>query len=94
MKLSSLFAAAAVSTLLVAGPALAQTAPAANTAAPAAAPADATAKKTQKPRSAASLQCSKDADGKGLHGKDRKSFMKECKKEAKAAATGAPAATK
>jgi hypothetical protein len=87
MKLSSLFAAVAVSSLL-AGPVLAQstTAPAA---APAAAPADTTAKKASKPRSAASLQCSKDADDKGLHGKERKTFMKDCKKEAKAAAGGA-----
>jgi hypothetical protein len=87
MKLSSLFAAVAVSSLL-AGPVLAQntTAPAA---APAAtAPADSTAKKGSKPRSAASLQCSKDADGKGLHGKDRKAFMKQCKMDAKAAAGG------
>ena len=86
MKLSSLFAAVAVSSLL-AGPVLAQNAPAA---APAAtAPADSTAKKASKPRSAASLQCSKDADDKGLHGKDRKTFMKQCKKDAKAAAGGA-----
>lgn len=89
MKLSPLFAAAAISSLLLAGPVLAQstTAPAAktDTAAPAAAPA-ATDKKATKPRSAASLQCSKDADDKGLHGKDRKKFMKDCKKEAKAGA--------
>ena len=44
------------------------------------------AKKAEKPRSAASLQCSKDADAKSLHGKDRKKFMSECKKAAKDAA--------
>jgi hypothetical protein len=27
-----------------------------------------------------SIQCSKDADAKGLHGKDRKKFRAECKK--------------
>jgi len=42
-------------------------------------------KKAEKPRSAASLQCSKDADAKSLHGKDRKKFMSDCKKAAKEA---------
>src|SRR5277367_1614833 len=45
----------------------------AQTTAPAAAPA-ATEKKTEKPHSAASLECSKEADAKGLHGKERKKF--------------------
>jgi hypothetical protein len=40
----------------------------------------AAAKKVQAPRSEKSLACSKDADGKGLHGKPRKKFMSECKK--------------
>ncbi len=62
--------------LLLAGPALAQTA-----AAPAAKPAPAA--KTEKPRSAASIECSKQADQKGLHGKERKKFRSECMKEAK-----------
>jgi hypothetical protein len=39
-------------------------------------------KKAEKPRTAASLQCSKDADAKKLHGKERKKFMSECKKAA------------
>jgi CelD/BcsL family acetyltransferase involved in cellulose biosynthesis len=51
--------------------------------APAAAPA-ATEKKAEKPRSAASLECSKEADAKGLHGKERKKFRADCKKEATA----------
>jgi hypothetical protein len=79
-------AATAVASMLLLGPALAQTtapaapAPAARTApAPAMAPA---AKKAEKPRTAASLQCSKDADAKSLHGKERKKFMSECKKAA------------
>jgi hypothetical protein len=91
MKLSSLFAAAAVSTLLFAGPALAQNAPAAKSDT-AAAPA-ATDKKAPKAHSAESLECSKEADAKGLHGKERKKFRSECIKSAKAGgAAGAPAA--
>jgi len=74
-----LFAAFAVATLMT-GAAVAQTsaaAPAAKT--PAAAPA---AKTTKAPvvRTAKSLDCSKQADAKGLHGKPRKSFMSSCKK--------------
>ena len=45
----------------------------------------ASAKDAKKPatpvvHSPESLQCSKDADAKGLHGKDRKKFRAECKK--------------
>ena len=46
--------------------------------------------KTEKPRTAASLECSKEADAKGLHGKERKKFRSECKAQAKDAAA-APA---
>jgi len=40
------------------------------------------AKTTQanKPRTAKSLECSKQADEKALHGKPRKKFMSSCKK--------------
>ena len=38
------------------------------------------AAKVQKPRTEKSLACSKEADGKGLHGKPRKKFMSTCKK--------------
>ena len=31
---------------------------------------------------AASLECSKEADAKGLHGKERKKFRSDCKKAA------------
>ena len=67
--------------LLIASPAFAQTntAPAAKS--DAVAPA-ATEKKMAKPRSAASVECSKQADAKGLHGKERKKFRSECKKAA------------
>jgi hypothetical protein len=66
------------SLILFASPALAQTtaAPAAKTdsAAPAAKPA--------KVHSPESIECSKEADAKGLHGKERKKFRSECKKAA------------
>jgi hypothetical protein len=46
------------------------------------------AKKMEKPRTAASIECSKEADAKGLHGKERKKFRSECKaKAAKSAKT-------
>jgi hypothetical protein len=70
---------ALAASLLFAGAAFAQTSTAA---APAA--------KAEKPRTAASLECSKEADAKGLHGKERKKFRSECKKEQ--AAKMAPAA--
>ena len=37
----------------------------------------------EKPRTAISLDCSKQADAKGLHGKERKKFREECKMAAK-----------
>jgi len=82
MTFSSRAAVAAVATLFLMSSAMAQTA------APAAAPAAKMApeKKAEKPRSAASMQCSKDADAKSLHGKERKKFMSECKKAGKDAA--------
>ena len=64
---------ALAASLLLAGSAFAQTA----TPAPASAP----AAKAEKPHSAASLECSKEADAKGLHGKERKKFRSDCKKE-------------
>jgi hypothetical protein len=88
MTFSSRAAATAIASLLLMSSAFAQTttpatpAPAAKTApAPKAAPATAE-KKAEKPRTAASLQCSKDADAKGVHGKERKTFMSDCKKAA------------
>jgi hypothetical protein len=36
--------------------------------------------KSKGTQSAASLDCSKQADAKGLHGKERKKFRSECKK--------------
>ena len=83
MTISSRVAATAIASLFLIGSASAQTA------APAPAPASKMApaeKKAEKPRTAASLECSKEADTKSLHGKDRKKFMSECKKAAKDAA--------
>lgn len=39
-----------------------------------------------KPRSPESIECSKQADAKGLHGQARKEFRAKCKKELKAKA--------
>ncbi|HET6838099.1 MAG TPA: PsiF family protein [Bradyrhizobium sp.] len=69
MTLSSRVAATALASVLLIGSAFAQTTTPA--------PAD---KKAAKPRTEASLACSKEADTKSLHGKDRKKFMSECKK--------------
>ncbi|WP_314953018.1 PsiF family protein [Bradyrhizobium cosmicum] len=89
MTFTSRLAVVALASLLATGTALAQTA------APAAKPdAAATAdRKAPKERSAESLDCSKQADAKGLHGKERKKFRSECIKSAKAG-IAAPAADK
>ena len=82
MTISSRAAATAFASLLLfASPVLAQTAAAPAAKGDAAAPA-ATDKKAAKPHTAASLECSKEADAKGLHGKERKKFRSDCKKEA------------
>jgi hypothetical protein len=39
------------------------------------------AKAAPKERTAKSLECSKQADAKGLHGKERQKFRSACKKE-------------
>jgi phosphate-selective porin len=87
MKISSLATATAIAALLLMGSASAQTAAPAKTEAPKSdtkadtkAPAE---KKAAKPQTAASLECSKEADAKGLHGKPRKEFRKTCIKAAK-----------
>lgn len=75
----------AAASLMLAGSAFAQTATPGAPATPSAktAPAKAETPKAAKPeRTAASLECSKQADAKGLHGKDRKKFRSECKKDA------------
>ena len=82
MKIASLATAAALASFLLTGAGFAQTAaPAAKdaTKTEAKAPAE---KKEAKPRTAASLECSKEADEKGLKGKERKKFRSQCKKTA------------
>jgi hypothetical protein len=74
MTLPSRVAAIAIASLFLMGSAFAETAAPA-TSAPAAKPAVV--------HSAASMECSKEADAKGLHGKERKKFRSECKRQAK-----------
>ena len=77
-------AAAGFASLLLSGSAFAQTTgpstPAHGAKTAPAAIAMPAEKKSGKPRTAVSLQCSKDADAKGIHGKERKKFMSGCKK--------------
>ena len=82
--IASRAAAAAFASLIFASAAFAQST--STTPAPGAAPAPAKTSST-KARSPESLECSKQADEKGLKGKERKKFRKECIKEAKAGAT-------
>jgi hypothetical protein len=81
--ITSCAVAAALASLIFMGAAVAQQT---TTPAPAASPAPAKTTTTAKPRSPESLACSKQADEKGLKGKERKKFRKECMKEAKDAA--------
>lgn len=86
-KFSSLATATALASMLLMGSAFAQTpAPAAKDATKTEAKAPAAEKKEAKPRTAESLECSKQADAKGLKGKERKKFRKDCIKEAKTGA--------
>jgi hypothetical protein len=72
MTIRMLVATAATLALLGTGVSYAQT--------PAPAPDKAAQTSKTKPRTAKSLECSKQADEKALHGKPRKKFMSECKK--------------
>jgi len=83
MTISSRVAATAFASLLLMGSAFAQTTtPATPAPAAKAAPAPAAEKKAPVVHNAASLECSKEADAKGLHGKERKKFRSDCKKAA------------
>ena len=79
-----LLACTALSSLLLASAAVGQApAPTAQTKTTTSTASTAASAKTgEKPRTAASLQCSKDADAKNIHGNPRKAFMKSCKKAA------------
>ena len=82
-KISSLITATAIASLFLMGAASAQTpAPATKTEAPKTeTKAPAAEKKAAKPKTPGSLECSKQADEKGLKGKERKKFRSACKKE-------------
>jgi psiF repeat-containing protein len=92
-KISSLVTATAIASLFLMGAVSAQTtAPATKTEAPKAETKAPAAKKAEKPKTPGSLECSRQADEKGLKGKERKKFRKACKKEfadKEKAATGA-----
>ena len=74
MTMSSRATATAFASLLLMSSAFAQTP----------APAAKTESKAPVVHTAASIECSKQADAKGLHGKERKKFRSECKKNAAA----------
>lgn len=76
MKLSTLASVVAVAAFLTGGAAFALDA-AKPAASPAASPASSPASSA---KSAKSEDCSKQADAKSLHGKERKKFREECKK--------------
>ncbi len=83
MKVFPRAAATAVAfSLILAGSAFAQSTATPAPADPAAKTAPAKAAKAKPERTAASLECSKQADAKGLHGKERKKFRSECKTDA------------
>jgi hypothetical protein len=84
MKVSSRVATAVALSLLFAGAAFAQTATTPAPAGPAAktVPAKMAPAKAKPGHTAASVECSAQADAKGLHGKERKKFRSECKKGA------------
>jgi invasion protein IalB len=74
MTISSRAAVAAFASLMLMGSAFAQ-----GTTAPAAAKTE----KAEKAHTPESVECSKQADEKGLHGKERKKFRSECKRQAR-----------
>ena len=90
MTIGSRAAATAFASLFLISSAFAQTTPPAAPA-PAAktAPMAPAEKKAEKPRTAASLECSKQADEKGLKGKERQKFRRQCVNEAKDSASKA-----
>lgn len=68
--MKTLFVVAAILTAVIAGDAAAQTSPTPNT--PTMSASD---------KKAVSKACSKQADAKGLHGKQRKKFRSECRRQ-------------
>lgn len=66
----------------ISGPGQAQTAGTTVTPGKTVPSAETTGPKRKKPRTAASIECSRQADTKGLHGKPRKEFRRTCLKQA------------
>ena len=84
MTILSRATAIAFASVLLMGTAMAQNAqPSTSAPAAPAAKSETMAKPAAKPRTPESLECSKEADEKGLHGKERHKFMGSCKKAAK-----------
>ncbi|MDR3466048.1 MAG: PsiF family protein [Xanthobacteraceae bacterium] len=83
MTIVSRATAVAFASVLLMGTALAQNAPPAAAPAAPAAKSDTMAKPAAKERTPESIECSKEADAKGLKGKERKKFRSQCKKDAK-----------
>ena len=75
MALFSRAALTTIITLVLASSAFAQSTGPATTS-----PSKPDASKSQIVHSATSIECSKEADAKGLHGKERKKFRAECKR--------------
>jgi hypothetical protein len=80
-KISSLVTATAIASLLLMGAASAQTTAPAKTETTKTETMAPAKKEAAKPRTPGSLECSKQADEKGLKGKERKKFRSACKKE-------------
>lgn len=91
MTISSRVIATTLASLMLATSAFAQTAA---TPAPAAPATSAAPAKAKPERSAASLECSKQADEKGLKGKERKKFRSQCKHDAAKAGSTSTDTTK
>jgi psiF repeat-containing protein len=89
LKISSLATTTALAAFLLTGAAFAQTTTAAPKDTAKTASKAPTTPEEKKARSAASLECSKQADAKSLHGKERKKFRHECLKEAADKSAGA-----
>lgn len=86
ITMSSRVAATAFASLfLFASPVFAQTAAAPAAKTDTAAPAKGT--RADRPRSAESMECSKQADEKGLKGRERRKFRRQCIRDARAAAS-------
>lgn len=96
--IKTVIAAAALAFAASAGAAVAQTAttttPATKPAVTAPAATTAAPKKAAAPKSEISIQCSKEADAKSLHGAERKKFRAKCKSDAEKAAKAAAAPKK